>query len=256
VGTASDRAASPLLSRLLQKKQERWEEAVNSIDFLHSSRKAWRTINKLTGRSGRSSHLYPLSANSISSQLVKNGTHKTSDRESTKLVNKQLSDVWKIPTPEDHSISEPFRPEEFAAALTRLKPGKSPGVDSIFPEFILQAGLTLKSWFCNFLKSCMRQLKIPKIWKSTLVVVIPKPEKPDPKSYPPVSLLFVPFNILEGLIYACVKTIIDPQLPHEQAAFRHGRSTIDQVTLLTQDIEDSFSAKKKAGAVFVDLTAA
>jgi len=25
---------------------------------------------------------------------------------------------------------------------------------------------------------------------------------------------------------------------------------------LTQDIEDSFSAKKKAGAVFVDLTAA
>jgi len=30
---------------------------------------------------------------------------------------------------------------------------------------------------------------------------------------------------------------------------------VDQVTLLTQDIEDSFSAKKKAGAVFVDLTA-
>ena len=37
---------------------------------------------------------------------------------------------------------------------------------------------------------------------------------------------------------------------------RHGRSTVDQVTLLTQDIEDSFSAKKKGGAVFVDLTAA
>ena len=31
---------------------------------------------------------------------------------------------------------------------------------------------------------------------------------------------------------------------------------VDQVTLLTQDIEDSFSAKKKAGAVFVNLTAA
>jgi len=47
-------------------------------------------------------------------------------------------------------------------------------------------------------------------------------------------------------------------LPQEQAGFRHGRSAVDQVTLLTQDIEDSFSAKKKAGAgaVFVDLTAA
>jgi len=45
-------------------------------------------------------------------------------------------------------------------------------------------------------------------------------------------------------------------LPQEQASFRHRRSAVDQVTLLTQDIEDSFSAEKKAGAVFVDLTAA
>ena len=32
----------------------------------------------------------------------------------------------------------------------------------IFPEFILHAGSALKSWFCEFLHSCMRQLKIPK----------------------------------------------------------------------------------------------
>ena len=49
VGTDSDRAVSSLLSRLGQKKQERWEEAINSIDFSHSSRKVWRTIKKLTG---------------------------------------------------------------------------------------------------------------------------------------------------------------------------------------------------------------
>jgi len=37
------------------------------------------------------------------------------------------------------------------------------------------------------------------------------------------------------------------------ACFRHGRSTIHQVTLLRQDLEDNFSVMK-AGAVFVDLT--
>ena len=47
---------------------------------------------------------------------------------------------------------------------------------------------------------------------------------------------------------------IDPLLPKEQAGFRRGKSTIDQVVLLTQNIEDSLEAKK-AGAVFVDLTA-
>ena len=93
------------------------------------------------------------SANSIASQLVKNGANKTSDRKSTRLVNKEPSDLWKIPTPEGHSISERFRPEEFSAALRRLKPGKSPGLDSIFPEFILHAESALKSWFCDFLNS-------------------------------------------------------------------------------------------------------
>ena len=45
-------------------------------------------------------------------------------------------------------------------------------------------------------------------------------------------------------------------LPKEQAGFRRGKSTVDQVVLLTQNIEDFFEVKKKAGAVFVNLTAA
>ena len=78
------------------------------------------------------------------------------------------------------------------------------------------------------------------------------------KSYRPISLLClcVPFKSLKRLIYARVDPVIDPLLPRERERFRHGRSTVDQVTLLAQDIEDSFSAKQKAGAVFVDLTAA
>ena len=53
-----------------------------------------------------------------------------------------------------------------------------------------------------------------------------------------------------------VEPLIDPLFPKEQAGFRRGKSTVDQVVLLTQNIEDSFEAKKKAGAVFIDLTAA
>ena len=120
--------------------------------------------------------------------------HKTGSHESTRLINKQLSDLWNVPIPEGHSISDPFRPEELAAALRRLMPGKSPGLDSIFSEFILHAGSALKSSFCGFLTSCMRQLKIPKIWRRELIVALSKPEKPlgDTKSYRLVSLLCAP----------------------------------------------------------------
>ena len=58
------------------------------------------------------------------------------------------------------------------------------------------------------------------------------------------------------MIHGRINPIIDPHLPHEQAGFRKGRSTADQVTLLTHDFEDCFETKDTAGAVLVDLTAA
>ena len=78
----------------------------------------------------------------------------------------------------------------------------------------------------------------------------------NPKSYRPISLLYVLHKIFDRLIYARVKPLIDSLFPKEQAGFRRGKSTVDQVVLLTQNIENSFEAKKKAGAVFVSLTAA
>ena len=75
----------------------------------------------------------------------------------------------------------------------------------------------------------------------------------DPNSYQPISLLCVPYKILERLIYARVKPLIDPLLPKKQAGFRREKSTVDLVVLLTQNIEDFLEAKK-AGAIFVNLT--
>jgi len=137
VGTDFDKAPSSLLLRFGHKRHERWEKTVNSIEYSHSSHKVWSTINKLTGRSGHSSRLCSDSENSIASLLQKKGAHKTENHESTRLINKKLSKIWTVLTPEENSISGPFRPEEFASALRRLKPGKSLGMDSILLGFTL-----------------------------------------------------------------------------------------------------------------------
>jgi len=50
-----------------------------------------------------------------------------------------------VETPEENSVSGFFTSEELATALKRLKPGKSPGLDSIFLKFALHAGSALKS---------------------------------------------------------------------------------------------------------------
>ena len=89
-------------------------------------------------------------------------------------------------------------------------------------------------------------------------MAIPKSKKPveDTKSYHPNSLVCVPYKILERLIHTCVELTVDPPLPREQAGFQWGRLTVDQTVLLTQNIENSFEAKKKAGAMFVNAIAA
>ena len=169
-----------------------------------------------------------------------------------------MSDLWRATTPDPANISDTFLQREFAAVLQHLKPGKAPGPDSICPELILHAGAALKSWLRDFLSSCLRRLKISKIWRRALVVAIPKPSKllGNPKKLPTNISALCPLQDPRGLIYARVEPLIDPLLPKEQAGFRRGKSTVDQVVLLTQNIEDSFEAKKKAGAVFSNLTTA
>ena len=108
----------------------------------------------------------------------------------------------------------------------------------------------------KFFSFCLEHTVIPKIWRRATVVAILKPNKPadDPKSYIPISLLCVPYKILERLILARINPVIEPQLPTQQAGFRQGRSTVQQVLKLTCEIEKSFENGYKPGAVMVDLT--
>ena len=190
-GQATNTAAYALLDRLDEKQNAKWSEAVNSIDFTHSSRSAWSTINNLTGKQRHTQRTCPISANSIASELVKNGTYKMKDRKSARLVSHEVSELWRIPTPKDKVISEDPTLEEFSKALRLLKPGKSLDPDSICPEPVLYAGAALKSWLNQFLSSCMRTLKLSKIWRRALGVAILKPKKPpkNPKTYRPISVM-------------------------------------------------------------------
>ena len=144
------------------------------------------------------------------------------------------------------------------AAVRHLKSGKAQGPDHIAPEFIINCGTLMLNWLREFFSQCMHSLRLPKLWRRADIIAVLKPNKSadDAKNYRPISLLCVPLKLLERLLLSRLDPVIDPQLPPEQAGFRHGRSTTDQVTLLTDDIEVGFEHNHKVGVALVDLTAA
>ena len=132
----------------------------------------------------------------------------TQDQASTSLVNKQLSDLWKISTPEGNSISETFRSEELAAALRRLKPESLQNwIRSSRSLYSTPGKLSNRGFAISSLLHAPTQ-NSKDLEKSTNS--FPKPEKSqeDPKSYNPIPLSCVPFKILERLIYTRVEPII------------------------------------------------
>ena len=163
-GNDSNRAATALLLRLDKKRRDRWSEAIQTIDFSHSSRKAWSILNNLTGRSHHSPRRCAVSANAIASQLIRNGTYEDIDRELSRLISQEMSDLWRATPTSPANISESFTSQAFAATLKHLKLGKAPGSDSICPELITHAGAALKSWVCDLLSSCLRHIKIPRVF--------------------------------------------------------------------------------------------
>ena len=77
-GAIANVKAEQLTNTLDEKR--RWESTTASIDFTNSSRQAWQTFNRLTGRAKKTSPC-PVSANAIASKLIENGRHRNVDKQ-------------------------------------------------------------------------------------------------------------------------------------------------------------------------------
>jgi hypothetical protein len=151
-----------------------------------------------------------------------------------------------------------FTTLEIDSALQRMKVGTAPGYDRIHSEFLKHLGPSARVWLAAFLSKATAEHKIPKIWRSAKVIAIEKPGK-DPNvaaNYRPISLLSVCYKLLERLVLERITSTVETILSPDQAGFRSGRSTCDQVCALTTYIENGFQKQLKTGAVFLDLTAA
>ena len=209
-------------------------DTITSIDFTHSSRKAWRTLNEITGRK-TTPEKYPVPPNQLAKQLQDNGRYPNANRKFTKAILKESDELKNRNThPDHHHLENDITTSEVSSAIESLKIGKTPGLDGIHNEFFKNCGTKLVHWLNEFLIICYRHIRIPKQWRHANVISLLKPGKPDtsPRSYSPISLLCTTFKLLERILLTQIEPIVDKLLPKEQAGFRKGRSTAGQMANL------------------------
>ena len=170
---------------------------------------------------------------------------------------------WNSPSA-DQDLCNDILTNEVMAIIKTLKAGKAPGPDNFHPEFFLHLDEKCFEWLRILFSHCLSTKKLPSVWKMvkvihqtnqliTLAVIDPLASYAYSENY---VLLCIPYKLYKRLVYDRIKSVIESGLPEEKAGFRLNRCTLDQVALLTEDIEASFDKKLKASAVFVDLSTA
>ena len=155
--------------------------------------------------------------------------------------------------------TESFSREEVHGAILALKNRKAPGPDGICNEHIKGSIDILLPAITDLLNLCVREGNIPTPWRTSTVKMLYKGKgnQTDPNSYRGIALERNTLKILTRLITKRISEEAEPMIPEEQYGFRKGRSTLQAISNLLDDIKEALRMPRgKFHAVFVDYTKA
>ena len=153
-----------------------------------------------------------------------------------------------------------IKEEELKSALYKLKTGKAAGPDRISNEMLKNLSTNGYVQLLSLLNQSFREGVCASSWKLGEIIPLPKPGK-DHKltgSFRPINLLSVIGKLMERIIKARLEYFLESnhKLDTNQAGFRRGRSTVEQVARLTQTIYDGFEDGLRTLVVYIDFSRA
>ena len=161
-----------------------------------------------------------------------------------------------LPTNDELPIP-PITKSEIISAMNRLSSGKSPGIDSIYSEFLKAGGDTMVLILHKLFNLILESGQIPSTFKKALIVVLyKKDDRSECKNYRPISLLSHVYKLFMTIIGNRITDDLYSCFPDSQAAYQPGRGTVEQIFALSQMIEKSIEFNKPLYMIFIDFTKA
>jgi len=147
-----------------------------------------------------------------------------------------------------------------AASIRSFDSFKSPGPDGIIPAELQEAFDILLPWLIIIYNGCLLLSHIPRGWRTSKVVFIPKAGKAShvkPNDFRPICLNSFLLKSLERILEEKIRASIKPgSLNKAQHAYSKGKSTETALHTLVHSIEKSMVDKNLMLAAFTDIEGA
>lgn len=217
-----------------------WKDFCTSIDHESSATIMWRKMRWMKGNSGGRAGVDPDNARNLLHSLTPDSV-----AELVPSFCSVQSSVLEIP------ITLP----ELLNCLK--KKDTSPGVDNISYSMIFNLSNNGKLMLLKIFNLIIQTGVVPDQWRDVQIVPILKPGRDPslPSSLHPISLMSCPCKILHLILMKRIEWFVESQglLPGSSTGFRRSQSCLDNLAILTSDIQQGFGNKQPTVACFIDI---
>ena len=153
-------------------------------------------------------------------------------------------------------LEKEFTEQEVREAIQSLKNGKSPGEDMILNEFVKESANYILPFYTNLFNTVLTSGEIPESWTTGIIIPIfkKKGDPRDPSNYRGVTLVSILGKVFTKMLNVRLEKFsnLNEILLPNQAGFRKGHSTVDQVYVLQTLIELCIKQKRRLFIAWVD----
>ena len=220
----------------------------------NNSKKAYQLVKDLTSdKQGHTTTIQDKDGNSLTEHqdIMNRWTEYCSE-----LYNHRAEGdpkVLNVP-PATNTESHPILREEVEAAVKALKKGKSPGVDNIPAELVQAGGEAMITALHTICSKIWQTGEWPTPWTQSLIITLPKKGNLQQcQNYRTISLICHPSKVMLKIILNRLKPQAETIIAEEQAGFRPGRSTTEQIFNLRILCERYNQHQQDLYHVFVDF---
>ena len=149
---------------------------------------------------------------------------------------------------------EEISEEEIRSVLRKVKNNKAPGIDNITGEMLKADMETSTRWLKVLFDKIWAEEETPGEWSRGILTTVPKKgDLSKCSNWRGITLLSVPSKILGNILIERIRKVVDKELRKEQAGFRQGKGTSDQIFILRNIIEQSVEWQAPLYLNFIDF---